>query len=55
MGTDKQEMWEGSPDPDYAHHAVFRMDTVIGVWGPLPQTDFLIRAHPCHPWFFNFL
>ncbi|QDV72668.1 hypothetical protein K2D_08300 [Planctomycetes bacterium K2D] len=30
-------MWEGSPDPDYAHHAEIGQDTVIGVWRPLPQ------------------
>jgi hypothetical protein len=29
-------MWEASPDADYAHHAVFGLDTVIGVWRRLP-------------------
>jgi hypothetical protein len=30
-------MWEGSPDPDYGHHAVIGYETVIGVWRRLPQ------------------
>jgi hypothetical protein len=30
-------MWEGSPDPDYAHRAVIGYETVIGVWRRLPQ------------------